>query len=569
MTTTNQDTRYITTSIPYVNGAPHIGHALEFAQADAIARYHRLLGRDVRLLTGTDDNSLKNVLAAEREGIPTTALVERNAATFATLARAIGLTHDDFIRTSSDPRHTPGVHALWQAADRNGDLYKRSYRGLYCVGCEQFYAVDELEDGRCSEHGTVPETVEEENYFFCLSRYQAQLEELIDSGQLRIIPESRRNEVRAFIARVLEDFSVSRSRTRARGWGIAVPGDPSQVLYVWFDALANYITALGYDSDRSTSPHGETSGAPDVPHPSTDPGSNLYTHYWLDNPHRLHVIGKGILRFHAVYWPAMLLSAGVPLPTDLLVHGYLTIDGQKISKSLGNGVDPLALVDRYGADAVRYWLLRAVPTTADSDYTDEKLERLYTAELANDFGNLVQRATSLIDRFANASVPAPGTPRAPDETRTNPAVATPGAPGPIGDPERRLRTLATALPERVEGAFDRLSPDAALQEIAAFVGAANRYAEETAPWKLAKQVADPADPRDHAAKDRLRTALYHLAEAARLAAWYLSPFIPTGAAEAHRRLAGHTPLPDEGTFGALKPGTPVTAGAPLYPRFTN
>lgn len=512
------DTRYITTSIPYVNAAPHIGHALEFAQADAIARYHRQQGRDVRLLTGTDDNSLKNVLAAEREGIPTHVQVDRYAQSFASLAHAIGLSHDDFIRTSTDPRHTPGVHKLWQAADRSGDIYKKSYRGLYCVGCEQFYTEDELEDGVCPEHSTRPEIVEEENYFFRLSRYQDQLSRLIESGQLRIVPESRRNEVRAFIARGLQDFSTSRSRARARGWGIEVPGDPSQVIYVWFDALANYITALGYGEET----------------PST-----RYQRYWVDNPHRLHVIGKDIIRFHAVYWPAVLLSVGQPPPTTLLVHGFLTIGGRRISKSLGNVVDPIALIERYGADAVRYWLLRAVPATADADYTDEKLEQRYTADLANDFGNLVQRATALVQRYADRVVPAPGT---------------------VGNPEERLLTQARALPTGVADAFERLSPDGALQEIVDFVGAANRYAEETAPWQLAKRAGTPR------AAERLRTSLYHLAEAARLAAWHLWPFIPNAAAEAHRRLSGQAPEVGLGTFGVLKPGTPATTGAPLFPR---
>ncbi|MGH2369085.1 MAG: methionine--tRNA ligase, partial [Chloroflexota bacterium] len=375
---------YVTTSIPYVNAAPHLGHALEFVQADVLARYHRLLGDDTRFLTGTDDNSLKNVLAAEREGVPVRHLVDRYARAFAGLGTTLHVSTDDFIRTSADPRHLAGVRKLWHAIDRRGDLYRRSYQGLYCVGCEQFYADDELLDRRCPDHGTTPEVVQEENHFFRLSHYQDDLAALIDTGQLRIVPETRRNEVRAFIAHGLEDFSVSRSRRRARGWGIEVPGDPDQVMYVWFDALANYITALGYATDDAR-----------------------YRRYWVDNPHRVHVIGKGILRFHAVYWPAMLLAAGEPLPDTIFVHGYLTIAGQKISKSLGNVVDPQVLVDRYGVDPVRYWLLRAVPPTDDADYTDEKLQRRYAADLADDLGNLLHRTVSMLHRYRHGVIPGP------------------------------------------------------------------------------------------------------------------------------------------------------------------
>jgi methionyl-tRNA synthetase len=503
---------YVTTSIPYVNGAPHIGHALEFAQADAIARYYRLQGDDVRLLTCTDDNSLKNVLAAEREGIPVRDLVDRNAGVFASLIARLGVANDDFIRTSVDARHVAGVRRLWAALERQGDLYTRDYAGQYCVGCEQFYPPEDLEDGRCPEHGTVPELVRERNYFFRLSRYTDQLAALFDSGEIEIVPETRRNEVRAFIARGLEDFSVSRTRARARGWGIEVPGDPEQVLYVWFDALANYITALGY--------------ATDDPH---------YRRYWQQNPRRLHVIGKGILRFHAVYWPAFLLAAGLPLPRRIFVHGYLTVAGRKIGKSLGNAVDPLDLIGRYGADAVRYWLLREVPATADADFTEEKLARRYTADLANDFGNLVQRTTTLLARYSGGRLPAPGA---------------------AGDAERRLREQAEALPSRVAEYFERLALDEAAAAVGGLVTAANRYAEETAPWHLAR--SERHEP--------LETALYHLAAATRLAAWHYWPFIPHAAAEAHRRLSGALPQPGGGAFGALLPGTTVESGAPLSPR---
>jgi len=302
-------TYYVTTSIPYVNATPHLGFALELVQADVFARYHRLRGDDTRFLTGTDENSLTNVLAAEAEGVPVGELVDRNAEVFRGLPALLDASTDDFIRTARDERHRTGAARFWEACAANGDVHQRQYCGLYCVRCERFYAEDELVGGLCPVHEIPLEVVEEENYFFRLSRYGDKLLELIDSGQLRIIPETRRNEVRSFVARGLEDFSLSRSRTRARGWGVEVPGDPDQVMYVWFDALANYITALNYGGDQS-----------------------LYRHYWVENPERVHVIGKGILRFHAVYWPAILESAGQPWPTTIFVHDYLTVGGTKIGK---------------------------------------------------------------------------------------------------------------------------------------------------------------------------------------------------------------------------------------------
>ena len=274
------------------------------------------------------------------------ALVDRNAAEFRALADLLGTSYDSFLRTSIEPRHTAGVRKLWEACAASGDIYQASYRGLYCVGCEQFYTEEELVDGLCPEHLTRPEMVEEHNYFFRLSRYAEPLLALIESDRLQVVPPSRKNEVVSFLRGGLDDLSISRSRARAHGWGIPVPGDPDQVIYVWFDALANYITVLDY----------------------ADEGA-LYQRYWVENPRRVHVIGKGILRFHAVFWPAFLLSAGVPLPTTILVHGYLTVEGQKISKSLGNTVDPVVEAQVYGSDALRYFLLRHTPAADDSDFS--------------------------------------------------------------------------------------------------------------------------------------------------------------------------------------------------------
>ena len=297
---------YITTAIPYVNGDPHLGHALEFVQADVLARHRRLRGDNVRFLSGTDDNALKNVDAAVAAGLSVAEFVAEKAQRFVDLAVTLQLSNDDFIRTSTDPRHRPGVERLWRACAEAGDLYQRDYQGLYCSGCEAFVLPDDLAAGRCPEHGQAPELIVERNWFFRLSRYQDALLDLVERGRLRIEPTHRRNEVLAFIRSGLTDFSVSRAHERARGWGIPVPDDPEQLIYVWFDALANYITALGNDSD------------------------DAYRDWWRESDERLHLIGKGIIRFHAIYWPAILLSAQQPLPTTIFVHDYLTVEGRKL-----------------------------------------------------------------------------------------------------------------------------------------------------------------------------------------------------------------------------------------------
>jgi methionyl-tRNA synthetase len=515
---------YVTTAIPYVNARPHIGFALELALTDALARFHRLRGEDVWFLTGTDDNSLKNVQAAEREGLTPRALVDRNTEYFVDLEARLRISNDDFIRTSAEARHAEGVRKLWEACARNGDIYAKPYRGLYCVGCEQFYTEDELVDGLCPEHLTRPEVVEEENYFFRLSRYQDQLADLIESDTLRIVPQSRKNEVLSFVRRGLEDFSISRSQARARGWGIPVPGDPSQVMYVWFDALGNYITALGY-ADEGT----------------------RYQRYWAGNPARVHVIGKGIVRFHAVYWPAILLSAGVPLPTAIFVHGYITVEGQKISKSLGNAVDPVELLDQYGADALRYYLLREVPATDDGDFARERFLRAYNNDLADKLGNLLNRTLGMVGRYFDGVAPAPGAPDPADEA---------------------LLVTARGLRERVDAAMDRFAPNEALAAIWDLVDAANKYVEETAPWTLAKR--RKAGPDAEAAGERLATVLYNLLEALRLLALHTRPFVPS-AAEGLARQLGLAPEEQGGwedltTWGRYPAGTRIEPGNVLFPK---
>jgi methionyl-tRNA synthetase len=514
---------YVTTAIPYVNARPHIGFAFEAILTDALARYHRQRGEDVRFLTGADENSLKNAQAAEKEGVSTAELVARNAGHFRALREPLNLSFDDFIRTSVEPRHLEGVAKLWEACDRNGDIYSRPYTGLYCVGCEQFYTEDELIDGLCPEHLTKPELVEEKNYFFRLSRYADQLRELIESDQLKIVPQTRKNEVLSFIRSGLKDFSVSRSRARARDWGIPVPGDPEQVMYVWFDALGNYITALDYAHE-----------------------SKLYQHYWVENPNRVHVIGKGIVRFHAVYWPAMLLSAGVPLPTTIFVHSYITIGGGKVSKSLGNVVDPVELAQNYGTDPLRYYLLREVSPFEDGDFTLERFIRSYNAELADQLGNLLNRVVSMVGRYYESVVPTARDRTAEDE---------------------RLIGVAGSLPERVHAAIQRYDPQAALAAIWELVGAANSYVEASAPWALAK--TRKAEGADGPADQRLATVLYTLVEALRLIAWHVRPFLPATAdgIEAQLGLSDVEEPADATVWGAYPARARLVGGSVLFPKF--
>lgn len=494
---------FLTTTIPYVNAPPHLGFALEAVQADVLARHHRRRGDQVRLLTGTDDNSLKNVLAAEAAGTGVQEWVDRHADAIAALREPLALSYDDFLRTSTDKRHAAGVEWLWRACAAAGDLYRDRYEGRYCVGCESYYSEGELVDGRCPEHGTEPPHLSEENWFFRLSRYAGPLREAIAGGRLRIVPESRRHEVLALIDTGLRDFSVSRSRERARGWGIPVPDDPEQVIYVWWDALGNYVTSL----DIGT-------------------GGDRYRYWWVGADRRIHVLGKGVLRFHAVYWPAMLLSAGAPLPTDILVHDYLTIDGQKIGKSTGGGADPVALAARFGTDAVRWWLLRDVPRAGDVDFTVARLVARANADLADGIGNLVGRVVAMVHRYRDGRVPEhPGS----------------GA----GD------LVPGGAPGRVEAAlagYDFRRACAAVWEI---VDWANRRIEQVRPWELAG--AERAG--DRAAGRWLDAALAALVAGCRSLADQLAPFLPGAAATVAARCTA-------GPDGRLPDP------APLFPRLS-
>lgn len=377
---------YITNAIPYVNAKPHIGHALEFIQSDTIARYHKfILGTtETKLTCGYDENSLKNVQAAEAEGISPQELVDKNGKLFFDLWEKLGTNFDEIIK-GSDPKHISSSQKLWELCEKNGDIYKKSYEGLYCVGCEQFYEKNELnENGECYEHPGKPlEKISEENYFFKLSNYTARILKLIESNELEIIPQTRKNEIISFVKKGLEDISISRTNQRAKNWGVPVPNDDNQRMYVWFDALNIYQTAAGFGDNQEK-----------------------YEKLW---PTDIQVIGKGIIRFHTVYWPAFLISAGLKTPKKTFVHEYFTVDGQKMSKTLGNVIDPAVLIEKYGAEALRYYCLAKFSPFQDGDFSEEKFKETYNADLANGIGNLVARVARLcekveLDKLVNPEV---------------------------------------------------------------------------------------------------------------------------------------------------------------------
>jgi methionyl-tRNA synthetase len=468
------ETLLVSTAIPFVNGAPHLGHALEYVQTDVLARHARARGRCAYLLTGTDEHAVKNLRAAADAGRPVAEFVAANARRFRCLADALNVSYDDFIRTSADPRHRPVVEELWQRAAARGDLYRAQYEAWYCTGCEEF------RDPPCPEHDSPLEHVVEENWFFRLARHVPQIRAAILAGRLRIEPPERRNEVLGFLAGEVRDLSVSRPRARVGDWGIPVPGDPDQLVYVWFDALANYVSAPGLDRW----------GAVDI---------------------RRHVIGKGILRFHAVIWPAILLSAGVPFPDEIFVHDYVTAGGRKIGKSLGNAIDPGELVERYGADTLRWWLAREVPRVGETDFSEERLVAATDRDLAKGVGNLVQRVVALAARDGVVgAIPA--------------------------DDAWSLLVACSQTSHQVDAALDAFDLRRACEAIVDLVGETNRYVEQTKPWSLAAADARPVIAAALHATSRIVDEL--------------APFVPDLAARARTRLE------------ALEPGPP------LVPRLT-
>ncbi len=379
---------YITSAIPYVNAKPHIGHALEFIQADTISRFHKLQGDETLYLCGSDENALKNVQAAEKSGLSLQVFIDQHAKEFENLADKLNV-HFDIFQKGSSTNHYQASQKLWDLCLRNGDIYKKSYQGLYCIGCEEFKTKNDLtKKGECPEHfGKTLEEVEEENYFFRLSRYQKPLLELFNTNQYEIVPEFRKNEILSFIKSGLQDFSISRSNKRAKNWGVPVPDDPTQIMYVWFDALNIYQSGIGFSTDEAK-----------------------YQKWW---PADLHVVGKGIIRFHAIYWPAILLSAGLKLPKKLFVHEYFTVNGQKMSKTIGNVYDPLPLIEKYGEDSLRYYCLAKISPFQDGDFSEEKFIESYNADLANGLGNLVARVAKLAESNSISLAPLPSYPLLP------------------------------------------------------------------------------------------------------------------------------------------------------------
>ena len=361
---------YLSTAIPYVNANPHIGFALELVQADIYARYKRLLGDTVFFQTGADENSLKNVLSAEKAKKDTPSFIDEKTGNFLKLCEHLGLSQDLFWRTT-EPKHKEAAQKLWRACADAGYIYKKSYSGLYCVGCEQFYEESELVDGKCPEHETKPEMVSEENYFFKLSSFQDELKQKIENNEFEIIPAHRKNEVMGVFKEGLRDFSISRSAARAHGWGIPVPGDESQIMYVWFDALTNYIAGCGYAWD-----------------------DEKFLNLWVSSDEIIHLIGKGISRFHCLYWPAMLLAGGVRLPDKVVIHDYVIVEGKKMSKSIGNVIDPNIWAKKFTSSGLRYFLA-TLKTFEDSDISEKLAEERYTAELVNGFGNTFSRLANL------------------------------------------------------------------------------------------------------------------------------------------------------------------------------
>jgi methionyl-tRNA synthetase len=495
---------YLTTPIYYVNSTPHIGHAYTTIAADILVRHHRQRGEETFFLTGVDEHAEKVARVAAQEGLEPQEYADQIVTAWQELPRRVNASIDFFIRTSDDG-HKAFVQDFLQRIYDNGDVYQDVYAGLYCVGCEAFKTEDELVDGKCPEHDLVPEWIEEKNYFFRLSAYEERLLALYEERPDFVLPGFRANEAKGFIAGGLRDFSISRA---GQSWGIPIPWDPEQVAYVWADALVNYRSALSY----------------------ARPGEDL-THLWTGVR---HLLAKDILRFHCVYWPALLLSAGYEVPQQLFVHGYLNLDDRKISKSLGNVIDPLELIDEYGVDAIRFWAFRSVSFGQDGNVSLESVRERYERELGNDLGNLLSRTTAMIARYR--------------EGELHVAPASGGA----------LSAAAAALHRDVSAALDVFDLTGALETIWEYVRGLNRHVEESKPWELAK---------DPARADELDRVLFELADGLRIAAVALSSYVPETAARILDALGQPPELAWESVeYGRTIAASGIEAAAPLFPR---
>jgi len=455
---------YVTTSIPYVNAEPHIGFALEIIQADVLARYHRHKGEDVFFLTGADEHGVKIVRAAEVAGKTLQDFTDGVTKKFEDLKKVLNLSWDDFIRTSDKKKHWPGAQKLWLKLYGAGKLYKKSYKGIYCIGHEAFITEKDLVNGKCKDHQKEPEIVEEENWFFKLSDYTKEIKAKIESDELQIVPKSRKNEILALINEGLEDISFSRPHENL-SWGVPVPNDPKHIMYVWCDALSNYISALGYGQKEN----------------SKFKIKNLkFAKYW---PADVQVIGKDILRFHAAIWPGMLLAAKLPLPKTIFVHGFITVGDKKMSKTIGNVIDPFEVVKKYGADALRYYLLREIPSGEDGDFTYEKFEERYNADLAKGLGNLVARVLALAQK--------------------NSAIKN-----------KVFNTNIKKIEKQIEKLIKEFKFNDALSVLWQLVALGNKYIDEKKPWTL--------KPDSKEFKEIVGSLLFLISDIGVL----LSPFLP-------------------------------------------
>jgi methionyl-tRNA synthetase len=505
---------YITTAISYPNGVPHIGHAYEAIATDAIARFERLDGKDVFFLTGTDEHGLKMKQTAVKEGLSPRALADRNSARFRDMAAALNLSNDDFIRTT-EARHYRSSEEIWRRMEKAGDIFLEKYAGWYSVRDEAFYSDSETtlgKDGvRVGPQGTPVEWTEEETYFFRLSAYQRKLLDHYEANPDFILPPERRNEVVSFVKRGLEDLSISRTTL---DWGIPVPGAAQHVMYVWVDALTNYITGVGFPDEQGRR-----------------------WHYW---PADVHVIGKDIVRFHAVYWPAFLMSAGLAVPKRVFSHGFVLNRGEKMSKSVGNVVDPFDLVRAYGVDQVRYFFLREVMFGQDGNYSHEAIVNRINADLANDLGNLAQRSLSMISKNCDGKVPEPGA---------------------LTDADEAILAAADALYGKARDAMDRQAVTKYLDAVWAVVADANRYFANEEPW--AKKKTDPK---------RMETILYVTAEAVRQVAILAAAVMPASGAKLLDLLGQGVEARDFkhlGRAGRLRPGTPIPVPTGVFPRYVD
>jgi len=502
---------YITTPIYYINAEPHLGHAYTTMIADAVARAHRLMGDEVFFLTGTDEHGQKVERAAQKAGIPTKAFADQTSEKFRDLSGLLNISNDAFIRTT-EPRHYRAAQELWRRVKEKGYIYKGKYEGWYCTVDEVFVPETQLVDGRCPTCGGKVEKIAEESYFFKLSAFHQPLLDHYKSHPDFVTPAHRRNEIVSFLEGGLQDLSVSRTSFT---WGVPVPDDPAHVMYVWFDALTNYMTAVGY---------GDASAA----------SGEMFKKYW---PADVHLIGKEIVRQHGIYWPAFLMAAGLPIPKQLVSHGWWMMDGAKMSKSIGNVVRPKDYVDRFGLDAFRYFVMREMMFGQDADFTDETFLTRYNADLANDLGNLISRATTMIHRYCEGRVPQP-------------------------DPSLRpmeLRQQFEALIDSVKAHTTSFQFSFALREIWDAIGATNRYIVSVEPWKIAKQPELQA---------QLSTTLYVIADGLRVIAELLRPFIP-GSAERALAMVGVAPAPQSWTtlkVDDLVPGARLGETTPLFPR---